>query len=279
MIKVLHAGMYNTVQDQGRFGYAKMGVPVSGALDAYSAELAKALLQCHQSDAVIEITFGQGRFQFTEPTLFCLTGGDFSPRLDDVTIEMNRPYQTKAGAILSFGKRKYGARTYLAVKGGIQSESVLNSQSFSKGITPIRLEKGDALSIGEHTEFPKKKHASIRIKEEHFNSGGLTAFHGPEFDRLNAEQKHRLSRPFTISTDNNRVGYLLNERVENDLNPILTSAVLPGTVQLTPSGKLIILMKDCQVSGGYPRVLQLSQYAISRLSQRVAGEEVEFTIE
>jgi len=278
MIKVIHAGMYNTVQDQGRFGYAKIGVPVSGALDAYSSELGKALLRNPKTDAVIEITLGQGKFQFLEPTVFCLTGGNFSPELDREPIEMNSPCQAEAHAVLSFGKKQFGARTYLAVQGGIQSERILNSRSFSKGVTPDRLEKGDVLPIGSQTELPESAHASVRMQEEHFASPVLSAFTGPEYNQLNAEQKKRLSHPFTISTENNRTGYRLNERIENSLDPILTSAVLPGTVQLTPSGKLMVLMRDCQVTGGYPRILQLSEYAISRMSQKVAGEEVRFRI-
>ena len=279
MIKVLHPGIYNTVQDQGRFGYAKMGIPTAGYLDNYSAELGNALLNNEKSDAVIEITFGQGKFQFMEATFFCLTGGDFSPKLDGNPLEMNQVYKAKADAILSFGKRNYGARTYLAVQGGIQSDHVLNSRSFSKGITQIRLDKKDELKISESQEFLETGNSRVREHEKHFSSGDLVCHPGPEYDRLNDKQRQRLSEPFTISTDNNRVGYRLNEPIKNDLQPILTSSVLPGTVQLTPSGKLIALMNDCQVSGGYPRVLQLTEYAISRLSQKMAGEEVRFTMQ
>ncbi len=71
-----------------------------------------------------------------------------------------------------------------------------------------------------------------------------------------------------ISKDINRMGYRLNEILENDISSILTSAVLPGTVQLTPSGKLIVLMRDCPVTGGYPRVLQLPKTAINRLLKK-----------
>ena len=84
--------------------------------------------------------------------------------------------------------------------------------------------------------------------------------------------------PFTISEDNNRVGYRLHETIENNLKPILTSAVLPGTVQLTPSGTLIVLMRDAQVTGGYPRVLQLTSFSIDILAQRVSGGEIQFEI-
>jgi biotin-dependent carboxylase-like uncharacterized protein len=255
-----------------------MGVPVSGAMDALSAEFGKALLDSDEKDALIEITLGQGKFQFTQPTVFCLTGGDFSPRLDGDDLKMNKAYKSKANAILSFGKRKYGARTYLAVEGGIQSEVILHSRSFSKGITSMRLEKGDKLSIPKLEMSLKEKFLKLRMDPEHCTSQELVSYPGPEYERLNEKQKQRLRELFTLSTNNNRVAYQINEPIENDLEPILTSAVLPGTVQLTPSGKLIVLMKDCQVTGGYPRVLQLSEQAISRLSQKVAGEKVRFCI-
>jgi allophanate hydrolase subunit 2 len=70
----------------------------------------------------------------------------------------------------------------------------------------------------------------------------------------------------------------LNETIPNTLPSILTSAVLPGTVQLTPSGKLIILMRDCQVTGGYPRVLQVSEESINRLSQKITGDKIQFVL-
>ncbi len=277
MIKVLHPGIYNTIQDQGRFGFAKLGVPLAGAIDAYAAEFGKAIVGGKTSDAVIEITFGQGKFQFMETTIFCLTGGDFSPTLDGDPIGMNRLYNAETTAVLSFGKRNYGAITYLAVQGGVQTDRVLKSRSFSKGITRERLEKGDELEILKQEEFTETKYARIRMPVEHFNSAELPCFPGPEFDQLNEKQKQRLFEPFTLSADQNRVGYRLNEPIENNLDHILTSSVLPGTVQLTPSGTLIVLMNDCQVSGGYPRVLQLSEYATSRLSQKVAGDKVQFT--
>ena len=74
------------------------------------------------------------------------------------------------------------------------------------------------------------------------------------------------------------MGIRLNEPIKNDLPSMLTSAVLPGTVQLTPSGKLIILMQDAQVTGGYPRVLQLMERSISRLAQKLSDEEVKFEL-
>lgn len=279
MIKVLHPGIYNSIQDLGRYGFAKMGVPQAGAMDAYAASRANILLNQDSSKAVVEITYGQGRFEFTSNTFMALTGGDFSPKINGQSIKMNQINAVKAGDTLSFAERKYGARVYLAVQGGIQSDEVLNSRSFCKGITQERLLKGDLIkmdALGFNSEMTNSK---IAFNKEHFLVPELECAPGPEFEQLSGVQKVQLLQEFSISEDNNRVGYRLNETIENDLKPILTSAVLPGTVQLTPSGKLIILMRDCQVTGGYPRVLQLSDYAISRLSQKVAGDAVRFVLE
>lgn len=278
MIKVLHSGIYCSIQDMGRMGFAKMGIPTSGAMDAYAIELGNTLLQNNTNAAVLEITFGQGKFEFTVDTNLCFTGGNFSPKLNDQTIDMNTVCRVEKGAILSFGKRIYGSRTYVAAQGGIQSKVFFGSRSFSSGITKRRLEKGDELRIKTQKRLYGIGNSRIKIQEEHFTSSELECYPGPEFDQLNEMQKKGLFEIFIISEDNNRVGYRLNELIENDLKPILTSAVLPGTVQLTPSGKLIVLMRDCQVTGGYPRVLQLSDYAVSRLSQKVSGEQVKFIL-
>ncbi len=279
MIEVRHPGIYNSVQDAGRLGFAKMGIPQAGYMDAYAAELANALANNSGNEAVVEITFGQGQFAFLEAGSFCLTGGDFSPQLNQQPIAMNRLHWAPQGAVLSFGKRQFGARCYLAVPGGIQSEVVLGSRSFSPNLTPMRLSKGDVL----HTQKPQSnyrpRHAHVKVDLQHFHTSTLACFPGPEYHQLSTQQKEQLQADFTVSTDNNRVGYRLNETVANTLEPILTAGVIPGTVQLTPSGTLIVLMQDGQVTGGYPRVLQLSEEALAQLSQKMAGDGFRFALE
>jgi allophanate hydrolase subunit 2 len=74
------------------------------------------------------------------------------------------------------------------------------------------------------------------------------------------------------------MAFQLNEPFVNQLKPIITSLVMQGTVQLTPSGKLIILMRDNQTCGGYPRVLQLNESAINKLSQKYMNNEIKFEL-
>ena len=279
MIAILHPGIYCSVQDQGRFGHTKMGIPQAGCADTYAAKMANALLKNHEKDALIEITFGQGKFKFTSDTYICLTGGDFSPKLNGKLIKMQSVYFIKKDSVLSFGKRVYGARVYLSVQGGIQTETVYGSRSFFDGITQQKLGKGAMLPILPIQKYADNNFSKVRVSEKHFTTIYLPCLKGPEFFKLNQEQQRKLFTPFSISDDNNRVGYRLKESLKNNLSSILTSAVLPGTVQLTPSGKCIILLQDCQVTGGYPRILQLSEIAIARVSQKITGDKIQFILE
>ena len=279
MIVILHPGIYCSVQDQGRFGHTKIGVPQAGCADTYAAKMANVLLKNHEKDALIEITFGQGEFKFTSDTYICLTGGDFSPKLNGKLIKMQSVYFIKKDSVLSFGKRVYGARVYLSVQGGIQTETVYGSRSFFDGIAQQKLGKGAMLPILPIQKYADNNFSRVRVSEKYFTTIYLPCLKGPEFFKLNQEQQRKLFTPFSISDDNNRVGYRLKESLENNLSSILTSAVLPGTVQLTPSGKCIILLQDCQVTGGYPRILQLSEIAIARVSQKITGDKIQFILE
>jgi biotin-dependent carboxylase-like uncharacterized protein len=280
MIKVLKPGFFNTIQDKGRFGFASFGVPVSGVMDSYSADIANSVLNNSLEAAVIEIIFGNCEFQFLCATFICISGGDFSPKINHKSIKLNKKISVSKHDILSFGKINFGARSYFAVLGGMQSEKKLKSRSFYKGITKnFALIKGLEIPIRENITDVLTSNASIKIDDLHFNAPDLICTKGPEFELLNSNlQKRLFENSFSISKDVSRMGYRLNELIENDVPALLTSSVLPGTVQLTPSGTLIILTRDCQVTGGYPRILQLSEKAINILSQKTAGQKIDFSI-
>ena len=281
MIKVLKAGFYSTIQDRGRVGFAAIGVPVSGVMDSYAANIANSILDNSLDDAVLEIFYGRTELQFLSDTFICVSGGDFSPKINDKRIQMNFRIKISKNDVLSFGKVNFGVRTYIAIKEGFQTEKVLGSRSFYKNITQqIIIKKDDLLPISTFKNDLKSSNTSVKVSKSHFDTQEIKCYKGPEFDMLTELQKEQLiNQVFTISNDNNRMGYRLNEVVENNLSSILTSAVLPGTVQLTPSGKLIILMRDCQVTGGYPRILQLSEHSINQLSQKTTNDEFQFVLE
>ncbi len=280
MVKVIKTGFYTSIQDLGRKGFQKYGVPVSGAMDHYSAKLANALLDNDESEAILEITMTGPTLQFTYETIICISGADISPMLNNRPIKLNTVVNIKKNDSVSFGKLNYGFRCYLAVYGGFQTDIVMNSRSMYKDITPqIVLTENTELSVLEYTNIKIKSNASIKVDTNHFTSKEIEVYKGPEFDLLTKKQQELLlSEEFTISKDNNRMAYQLLELLKNTLKPIITSLVLPGTVQLTPSGKLIVLMRDCQTSGGYPRVLQLKESSINMLSQKFTGNSIHFNL-
>ena len=280
MIKILSPGFFTSVQDEGRFGYGKFGVPVSGAMDKYSAKLANHILSNEDNDAILEITLGSCKLLFNEQTIISITGADFSPKINNQKVLLKSSIEIQEGDVLTFNKPSFGVRCYLAVKGGFQTEAVLKSRSFYSGITPQnRLQKNDELPFKSYDNSFIKTRSSIKEQTTHFKCTAIEVYTGPEYNLLNELQKEQFSNTlFTISKENSRMGYRLQEHIENDLGSLLTSAVLPGTVQLTPSGKLIILMRDCQITGGYPRILQLTESSINNLAQKTTGDTFTFKI-
>lgn len=280
MIKVLSKGIHTSIQDLGRIGYQDMGVPIAGVMDSYAAKFANTVLGNKENDAVIEITLGLTKLEFISNCVICIAGGDFSAKINNQSVVLNSILNIEAGSILSFGKRNFGARVYIAVLGGCLTEEVLQSRSFSKGITKqTQLYKQDIIPVATDQKMKNNTYAKVKFKEEYMQTDKLFAFKGAEYEFLSENQKSKLVQTnFLITTENSRMGYILNETIENTLPSIYSSGVLPGTVQLTPSGKLIVLMRDCQVTGGYPRVLQLTEMAINSLAQKTTSDLINFKV-
>jgi biotin-dependent carboxylase-like uncharacterized protein len=278
MIKVIHPGFFTTIQDMGRFGYREKGVPVCGCMDNYSASIANSLLDNAEMDAVMEITMTGPKLEFHTSSFFSVTGAEMSPSLNGIPINSYEAHKANEGDILSFGKLINGFRSYLAVKGGFLTEMKLKSRSFYKPIT-------DQNRIKEYMEIPIEgcsEYSPIisHIKPESWHKEyELDVYKGPEYEILTGDQLKLLStNKFTIAKENNRMAYQLEELIGVQSHSMLTSATLPGTVQLTPNGKLIILMRDGQTTGGYPRVLQLASGSIALLAQKKFGDKISFQL-
>ena len=279
MVEVLKAGFYDSIQDLGRVGYQQYGVPYSGVMDVFSVLKANNLLGNDINDAVMEITMTGPILKFHCNTAICITGADLSPSLNGNPVKINAVIQIFKGDTLSFGKLNYGFRCYLSVLGGFKTESVLNSKSMYQSITKqFKIHTNDVLEIiSDSSHGFINKHASIKWDDTFFKTKSINVFKGPEFNQLSKIQIEQLfSSDFTVSKNNNRMAYQLEEKVENKLEPILTSLVMPGTVQLTPAGNIIILMRDCQTTGGYPRIFQLEEKSMDILAQKYMGQKIIF---
>lgn len=278
MLKVLKSGFYTSVQDLGRFHLRSKGVPVSGVMDELSVFKANTLLENEITDAVLEITMTGPTLLFEEETYIVMSGAEMAATLNNQPIKNYKVYQIDVGDILSYGKLEEGFRSYLAVKGGFEPKRIYGSVSFYKPISfANRLMDGDIVPFHYNKIF-KPKISEIKV-DSFLGETVLEVNRAPEFDMLTDSQLTVLfSKDFTVAKENNRMAYQLNEKLASHTVSMLTSATLPGTVQLTPAGKLIILMKDGQTTGGYPRILQLSDRAISILAQKREGATISFKL-
>ena len=279
MIKIIDPGLYSSIQDNGRLNYQKYGVPISGCMDLKASFFANALINNSKNAALIEATQLGPKILFKASTYISITGANMNPFINNKEVSMNKAININNGDILSLKNSNNGLRSYIAIKDGIKSNLILGSRSYFKGISSkFKLEKGDVFKIN----LIKKKlnlNSKNNFKYNYDNDKTILVFRGPEFKYLSQKQKAFLcNKDFTISNENNRMAYKLKEKFKNQLKSIITSPVLPGTIQLTPGGEIIILMKDCQVTGGYPRIFQLNEMSFDLIAQKKTNDKIKFKI-
>jgi biotin-dependent carboxylase-like uncharacterized protein len=275
-IQIIQAGFYTTVQDGGRKGYAHLGVPESGAMDQEAYLLANVLLNNDDGAAVLECTLQGPEILFEADTYFVITGGSTKATLDDVPVVHGVVAFAKAKQQLRIGSILNGCRCYVGISGGVLSWQVMGSRSMYVPFTDLLLTKGTQLPIGT-SNYGQQKGARIRQSESKKtlypeSITEITAYIGPEFSWLDSKQKQDILKSFTVSKFWNRMALQLEEQLPNTLKTMYTAPVLPGTVQWTPAGTFIVLLRDCQTTGGYPRVLQVSQDGLNRLSRLQKGD-------
>ena len=275
MIKVIQPGLFTTIQDGGRHGYRNIGIPTSGFMDKESAWAANNIVDNDREESLIEITLKGPTLLFDNNYTISITGGDFNPLINDMPIKMYESINVKLGDTLKINNTKNGARCYLAISGGIDVKSIFGSKSFLSNISEsYYLRKGDEIKISDNSNNKILKKNKLKFKLNR----SMEVFKGPEFDLLSIKVKNMLFKnEFTIRT-NSRMAYNLEEKVQIGIKSIISSPVLPGSVQLTPSGKMIILHRDCQTTGGYPRILQLNRSSLNNLSQIKSNEKIKFSL-
>ena len=291
-LNIIKAGLLDTVQDIGRWGYQHLGVNVSGAMDRFSAQLANALLGKELNAPIIEMHFPAATLNFLETTVICLTGADFSPSLNGKPIPLHQPVVVARGAVLAFKGWKSGARCYLATLHPWKLESWLGSCSTSYklgagGLNGRPLKEGDVIDFVETGPVPLLSQTTAVHPLPWMAEGVHTTFDevqfviGNEWYELNtAMQTQFLNQIFTISLASDRMGYRLIGAPLYTENPLqlVSSAVSYGTIQLLPNGQLIVLMADHQTTGGYPRIGHVITAHLPRLAQALPLGTFQFAL-
>ena len=274
MIKVIQPGLFTTIQDGGRHGFRNIGIPTSGFMDQESAWAANELVKNNKDESLLEVTLTGPTLIFNCNCVISITGGDFNPLINNLPVKMYQSINVRTGDILKLNNTINGARSYIAISGGLNVKSLFGSKSFFSNISDsYHLKKGDEIKVSKKSESQILKWDKLKFNLNRF----MKVFRGPEYDLLSTNSKKKLFKnEFTINT-NNRMAYNLEETLQVDIKTIISSPVLPGSVQLTPSGKIIILHRDCQTTGGYPRILQLDTNSLNNLSQLKSNDKIKFS--
>ena len=300
-IRIVSPGLLTTVQDAGRPGHAAIGVGAAGAMDTVALRLANMLVGNAENVAALEFTLRGPRLIFKKDSLIAITGAEIDAHCGENALPPWRPLLLRAGSEVVFGGMRHGARTYLAIAGGIDLTPVLGSRSTDVNVQlgPIArpLEANDVLptTATARTVCADLWRALDRDHDAAFAAGNwsldptpwfwhdaqrpIRAIVGTHFAQLDdASQRTLFGTSFRIGIDSNRVGFrlegaplMLREPLE-----LISAGSVPGTVQLPPGGVPIVLTAEAPPTGGYPRVAQVIAIDQPHLAQRKPGDSVRF---
>jgi len=278
-------GLLTTVQDRGRYGYQRYGMPVSGAMDVFSLELANLLVGNDPGDTCLEATVSGPELEFTGAIWIAITGADMDPHLNDQDIPMNTAIDVMSGDRLGFRGLISGCRAYIAFSGGIAVPPVMGSRStyLRAGIGGFQgraLMPGDELPLGELKGKPRLKRIPEGLIPEYKHEQTIRVISGPEAHCFEiAGLRSFLSTEYTVTARSDRMGYRLSGEPilhKEGMTNIISAGISVGTVQVPGDGQPIILMADRQTSGGYARIANVITADLTLLAQMRPRDKISF---
>ena len=296
---VTRAGFLTSVQDLGRTGFRQFGVSTSGALDSFAMRVANLLVGNDEAAAGLEITLGGLQLRFEDERIVAWCGGEFDVQIGSQALPAGHVAQLQSGDELKIARAQIGCRCWLAISGGIDVPVFLNSRSTDLranfgGLGGRTVRDGDVLPLGTWVGSSAAKataykptpatgvsswtapHDWASRASRHPN---LRFIRGSDWNRFNASALQRLtSEAFAISADSDRMGVRFDgpELKRENESDLISEAVAPGTIQVPPSGKPILLLGDCQTIGGYPKIAHVITVDLGIAAQLRAGDLVRF---
>lgn len=274
-------GLWTTIQDLGRSGFQAFGVPVGGAMDEVSSKIANQLVGNAIEMPVLEIALFGPKIIVEGTAIIALTGANLSAKINGQNAPLYQALLLKNGDKITFGKPQNGCRSYLAIAGKWQVKKWLNSASAStqngKILTPDSIiQKESQLKIESNLPFKNRVYPK-ELRPKFPELVRIRVKKGPEFDSF---PKHIHDQFFgnlhEISQHFNRMGIQLADVLENfkPNQELISSGIIPGTIQITNAGQPIILMKDAQTTGGYWRIGNVISEDLNKLAQVKAGDKI-----
>ena len=295
MIEVTDGGLSTTVQDLGRRGHYHIGMPPSGTMDQFAGRAANVLVGNDDDAAVLEMTYQGATLEFTEDAVVAITGASMGATLDGEDLSLWTAHAVDAGSELSLAFAEDGARTYLAVAGGIDVPEYMGSRSTYTlvslgGHEGRALEAGDRLPVGASSvdstavdgrSVPDDRRPTYDSSEPIRVVTGLCDY------RLTDDGRSALlDSEWTVSAEADRVGYRLEGpdiEFETREQPFGAGTNPSNVVDLGyPVGSIqvpeqpIVLMRDAVTGGGYVTVGTVISVDRNRLAQRQTNQSVHF---
>lgn len=300
MIDILQPGMLTSVQDLGRSGHRQQGIHPGGALNLLALSTANLLVGNPNTAAGLEITMGACEMRFNDDTRIALCGDDFDARLDGKPIATYWSIPVRTGQSLKLSPCGPGGapaiRTYLAIAGGIDTTPVLGSRSTDLkagfgGYKGRALRKGDRLPTAE-VNAPIVFGPAFGVRSpqwsglgvlEHDSSKQITlrVLPGPEYEQFTVAAREQLWQDkWRITPNSNRMGYRLEgpELKRKQGRDLLSHGVVPGVIQVPPSGQPIILLGDAQTTGGYPKIGVVISADLWKLAQAPLNAQLQLQL-
>lgn len=297
-ITIIKPGILSTIQDLGRTQYLSQAVPISGAMDTLAARIANKAVGNNDNAAVIEFTYADAVFKADSDLLIAYAGDGAILTSNDKKLPSERPLFIPKGTAIKLINNPAGIRTCLSVVGGWDVPEVLGSRSTFitagfGGLEGRALKSGDILNgnsnvshlttqilnslKGDEIKYPKWSiPRSLLLQDDPKTIRVVPANELGWF--AGASLSDFLSTPYTIGQQSNRMGYHLEGAAihRTKMDELISTAVMPGTIQVTGNGSMILLMADCQTTGGYPRIAQVAAVDLPLCAQLKPGDNIYF---
>jgi len=282
-IRFIKAGLQTSLQDLGRAGFRRYGIPNNGALDPVSLQIANWLVSKPLNSACLEITQAGPVIEFTQDMAIAVTGAHFELSIDDIPVDMHQTLLVNKGEQLSFGKLVNGARAYLAFAADPDLPIIMNSFSTNLmanfgGFEGRAFNNNDTLNLKSFF-MPEAKVTPKELQLQFGDNYQIRFIKGREWSCFSKDmQQQFLQTAYQVTSQSNRMGMRLKGSALKTEKPLsmTTAPITPGTIQMPTDGQPIITLADGQATGGYPRVGQVITTDLSVLGQLKANDSISF---
>jgi biotin-dependent carboxylase-like uncharacterized protein len=281
--EVVDAGVGATIQDAGRFGWQRFGVPPSGAMDEHAFTWANRLLDNPSGAPCIEILMGGFRARALRDCRIAFAGADLGVRLNDKALALWRTVELHRDDVIAFPGGHAGLWCYLAVEGGLDAPEFFGSAStYARGGLGRPLQRGDVVSAKSTTvsrpgAIAKRFAAADEIPDY---TAPLVArvVPGPQAELFSEKDTAKFFQAeYAITAQIDRAGYRLEgPAVKAAMHDIFSEGIAYGAIQIPENGQPIVMMKDRPTVGGYPKIGTLLPEDTARLAQCRPSQTVRF---